>query len=155
MLARRLGPINRERLTRLDAADTDDLEAILRAFIAPAVHRVLLEESGPELARMVWRAFSEPDEEVRQMVVEQFAQVKERFIAALARVLPGLPQDDLYWKFHFTVGAMVHTAGLGHILPIVSGGVCRIDDADEIIDRLVSFTAAGLRSTATRPGERE
>ena len=151
VLTRRLQPINEERLRDLAACEPGDLTEILRAFIQPAMSRIATEAWGADFSRLVWRAFSEPDEEVRNMVFQQFKLVKERFVAALTEALPGLEPPDLYWNFHFMVGSMVHTAGLGHLVPRLSEGACSNQDISEITERLVQFAAAGMRTTA---GER-
>jgi len=148
VLSRRLGPINEERLRELELCAPGDLTQILRAFILPAMSRIAKEPWGADFSRLVWRAFSEPDEEVRDMVFLQFKIVKERFVTALTEALPELDLEDLYWNFHFMVGSMVHTAGLGHLVPMLSEGACPADDISEITERLVRFAAAGMRTVS-------
>jgi len=146
VLSRRIAPMNAERLRRLESADATDLTQVVRAFIEPAMRRIGAEPWGADFSRLVWRAFSEPDEEVREMVFQQFKTVKERFVEALTQALPELELPDIFWNFHFMVGSMVHTAGLGHVMPLLSDGLCSSDDFDEITDRLVRFASAGMQT---------
>jgi len=61
-------------------------------------------------------------------------------------VLPETPEAEIMWRIHFTIGAMVHTWTNHFDLELRSGGVCNITNEKEIIDRIVSFCAAGIRA---------
>ena len=129
VLARRLRPLNRERLERLAECDpglpqAPELEDVVRAFVAPVRRMIQKERGGHAFARFVLRAFSEPDQEIRAAVLAEFSEIARCFTGALARALPDLPAEEVYWRFHFMVGAMVHTAGLGYIAHQISGGLC-------------------------------
>lgn len=155
VLARRVDPVNRERLRRLAGLEAAEgapagppsLEALLEAFLAPAFEAV---EADPELARVGALLFQEPREEARALVAELFGEVVAHFEAALARALPALPADELRDRVSFVVGAMVHQlAGAG--LPALPAPD---REARRRLARLVRFCAAGLRAPAAREGSR-
>ena len=153
VLARRLGPLNAARLELLDKVerehDKPPLEEILRAFIQPALEMMQQERGGHAFARFVSRTFSEPDEEFRDLVMSQFREVVERFSAALQKALPGLPSEEMFWRFHFMVGSMIHTAGMGFLAHRLSDGLCDPNDVDGLVDRLVGFLVGGFQAEAT------
>lgn len=154
VFAVRLGPLNRERLELLDeyeeAAGNEpaEPEVVVRAFVYPVLRMIQRERGGHAFARLVGQAFSEPGEGIRKILIEQFREVIERFTAALSSALPHLPKDEIFWRFHFMVGAMVHTAGLGSLVHEFSGGLCNPLDIEGVTQRLVGFLGAGMRHTA-------
>ena len=156
VLARRIGPLNRERIARLEQSERDGaspaLDQVVRAFVAPTLEMVRSEAGGPAFARFVVRAFTEPNPALRSMLEEQFREVVARFTAVLARCLPELPAEDVHWRFHFMVGAMVHTVGLGSIAHRYSDGICDPLDVEGVADRLVAFLTGGLRQPPTGEG---
>lgn len=149
VLARRLTPINRQRLALLDralASGTPSTEEIVRAFIAPVLTMVRREPGGHAFARFISRTFSEPDAELRTLILEAFEDVVQRFTTALRMALPHLAEDESYWRFLFMVGAMAHAAGFGFLTQQLSGGVCDPGDAEGVIDRLTAFLVGGLEA---------
>lgn len=144
VFARRVAPVNAERLARLDALEQRGsaaaaVEQVLEALIAPAV---VAAARSPEIAEVAALLHSEPATEVRQLFEEVFGEVRRRFTAALQRCLPALPPAALELRFAFAVGALVHV--LGQRAPV------EIDPA-AAGPELVAFLAAGLRAPASAP----
>jgi len=44
---------------------------------------------------------------------EEFGQLMNRFLDNLGRALPGAAHEDLRWRFHFMVGAMMQLLAFG------------------------------------------
>lgn len=153
VLGRRLNPLNRRRIELLNevenAHSSPAMEDIVRAFVQPTLEMVQRERGGHEFARFVCRTFSEPDESLHDVVLEQFREVVGRFTAAFERALPGLPREELFWRFHFMVGSMIHTAGLGFLAHRMSDGLCNPADLDGLSDQLVRFLSGGLEAEAS------
>ncbi len=158
VFARRLAPLNRDRLEMLDEVErrypvTPPLREVLTAFLEPALRMIQRERGGHEFARFVCRTFSEADDANRTLVLEQFREVAARFHKALGAALPELPAADLFWRFHFMVGSMVHTAGLGYLVHHTSDGLCDPMDVDGAVQRLTDFLEGGFSSPSSVPGE--
>src|SRR5436305_7550725 len=102
VFSRRLAPLNAERLRRLEACEAagGGIEPVLHAFLAPALD-MTREASHGAFGRLMGRAFMEPDNETREILIEQFSEVFHRFTAAFARLLPELPEREIVWRFHF------------------------------------------------------
>jgi AcrR family transcriptional regulator len=153
VFARRLGPLNRERLALLDRceaaerAGAPDLEAVLTAFIAPSL-RVSRDPArgGAVFMHLLGRIHAETDARLRLAFGQPFRDLGHRFIAALNRALPHLTPPELFWRFHFTIGAMSHTMAASYRLTEQSCGHHRHADIEEAIRHLVAFVAAGLRA---------
>lgn len=149
LLRRRIAPMNEERLGRLEAIEERanggplPLEPVLRAFIEPAF-RFRSEMNGQDnLGRLIGRLYSEPEEVLDSTLREVFEDVASRFRGAFARALPDLSARDVDWRFQFIVGAVVHTL-LGRREHYESNPE-EIPE-NEIMERLVDFAAAGLRT---------
>lgn len=153
VLARRLSPLNERRIELLDRVEGEGsapaVEDIVRAFVQPTLEMVQRERGGHAFARFVCRTFSEPDETFHDIILDQFRGIVTRFSTALARALPDLPREELFWRFHFMVGSMVHTAGLGFLAHRLSNGLCNPADLDGLTTRLVGFLSGGLQAEAS------
>lgn len=155
VFARRLAPINAERLALLDAAEARaadralNPEEILEAFLVPAIRR-LRTEGGPCFLRLAGRIYTEPGEHWKP-VAAQFDEVKTRFVEALGEALPHLSRNDLFWRMHFVVGVLCHTLADHHRLELLSDGRCDPDDVESLVSQLVPFCAAGLRAATPTP----
>ena len=150
VFSRRIKPLNQERLRLLEACDldaADGVEQVLHAFLAPVL-RMSAEtpEGAKDFAQLMGRAFTEPGEEVRQVLTEEFREMVDRFLAAYGRLLPHLSETERIWRFHFVAGAMAHIIGCGQLLQKYSGLDC--SNPDEALPILISFLAAGLRAPA-------
>lgn len=147
VLARRTEPLNRERLQILESFEVEagnrpvPLELILHALFAPPI-KLCLEH--PNFMRLAGRMLSEPDKELRRVFVSQFQEVFLRFKTALGRALPDLPENELLWRMHFLVGAMIHTYTNYVVLESLSGGLCVLTDDEKVVERLINFCVAGL-----------
>lgn len=154
VFARRLAPLNRERLRLLDDLEAQaggtgpDLEAVIHAFLAP-VRRLDDEGSNRHVVvSLLGQAITQPDEKIRRLFVSQFTEVGRRFLAALARAVPHLPPEEMFWRLMFMVGAMVHTMTVSQHLEEFSGGLCRSADISSLVTHLVPFVTAGMRAPA-------
>ncbi len=153
VFARRLIPINEERLRLLDrveaAGGNPSLEEALRAFFVPEVRMWI---DSPRFARLAGRLQYEPDAMLHRFFLAQFEEVIRRFDVAITRAVPEVSREELFWRMGFLIGAMDHTWACPY-LEGATGGICKIEDPYEVLDRLIAFGAAGLRAPV--PGGRE
>jgi hypothetical protein len=83
---------------------------------------------------------------------DRFPELVARFRALLIRILPDAPVHELWWGMHFVVGAMINTWTGMEVMERLSAGEAVYDGEDEMIRRLVRFSAAGLRSASREGG---
>jgi AcrR family transcriptional regulator len=152
VFGRRLGPLNQERLRLLDecearaGAGPPALEGVVDAFIAPTLRlRAEPEQGGENLCLLMGQLFSESNK-WRQIIFAEFGEAMHRFPAAFRRALPHLPEPELLWRLHFTIGAMVHTLRASGLLVHLSQGQCNPADVEDTLRRLRAFVVAGLRA---------
>lgn len=152
---RRLEPLNNERLELLDALEVAaagspiELEAILDAWVMPAL-RMGQSPEGKRFKRLLGRIYSEPGDSLQTLLRELFGEILQRFSAAIGRTLPELSSEELMWRVHFMLGAMIHTVADQPSIRAFSGGLCDPSDIEGVRRRLIDFVSAGLRSPMGR-----
>jgi len=142
---RRLGEVNRRRLALLNGAGRGRLtpEQILHAFISPTFE---LMKEAPHFMQLMGRFQAEPDSHVHDFVTSRCREVAEQFRRALTAALPGVPVEDLFWRMHFVMGALVHTWTCHRDIERISEGRCSMKDEESVTRKLIEFGAAGLRA---------
>lgn len=160
-LRRRVAPVNRRRLARLDELEAapapPSLEPVIEAFLGPAVEQFEAMRGRGEGAfarHVLARLYTDPPEVVARLKAELFGEVNERFTAALARALPAVDRERIAFLLQLAIGTMVHVIG-GQVeeplLDAIAGadrGPRPMTAADPLLAELVCYVAAGLRASA-------
>lgn len=162
IIERFVDPVNRQRLEALDALEQQadgeavDLEALLRAFLAPAFTRWSDKgEEGTRFMRLAGRLHAETDEHLRMIFLGHFEEVVRRYRTAFRRALPQLDDREVELRTHFLVGAMAHTLLWSQNMPGPPFGRRKSIPPDEALEGLVRFAAAGLAVPGTSRGQEE
>jgi AcrR family transcriptional regulator len=145
---RRLAPLDAERVRRLDAAERAraphpaPLEEVLAALVEPML-RIANGADGVGFLRLLGRTYNEPDRELVRMLRRDHGATLERFRAALARALPDLPEEQLFVRFHFALGALAYTLGSDASWQLVVGRR-RPGSWEDVLRDLMPFLVAGF-----------
>lgn len=153
VMIRYITPINDERLARIEALErrwsgkSVPLEEILDAFVRPLATQVRKSELSERLfLKLVGRMFGEQASAMPPAVEEQFKQVVARFVKALSKALSELAVDEILWRMHFVVGAMVHSMAQDEVLQRISQGASGNPTIEATLSRFSRFAVAGLRN---------
>ncbi len=144
VIMRKAGPVNDRRLKLLDQFEAEaapgvpSIEKILVAFVAPAI---LLEKS-PEFVKLMGRIHAEGL--LPEIAQRNFQPMTARFLSALRRAMPEMPEREFLWKAHFAIGAMAH-ALTARPSTIPEAGQ---ESAWSISRLLVAFISGGFRAPA-------
>jgi len=159
-LARRIGPVNEERLRLLEAVEAESgrrrpaVEKALEALIAPALRLSRDKRRGGRMFMMLLgRIFADPGDRLQTLFLEQFKDIGGRFMPVFQRALPKLPPVELMWRIHFVIGVMAHTMTDTQKLRHISQGACDPEDIEGIVGRMVAFLAAGMKAPVPTGGE--
>ncbi|MDB6029609.1 MAG: transcriptional regulator, TetR family [Verrucomicrobiales bacterium] len=147
---RRVVPVNEARLAALASAEAaagkkgPKLEAILEAFIRPAIHCCVGKpEGGTAFSKLFGRCLSEPDPAIEALLQKQFEPLMKRFDAALMKALPHLSRTDIFWCMKFTFGALHHwLLTRDRFVPSWRKDIT----VEAQTQKLISFAAAGCRA---------
>jgi AcrR family transcriptional regulator len=80
------------------------------------------------------------------MFDQHFDPVVLRLIGLLRKALPDIPEEDVFWGYHFVTGSFMHTLSRSGRLDRLSNGLCRSDDLPSIKARMADFMTAGFLS---------
>jgi AcrR family transcriptional regulator len=161
IFSRRAGLLTERRLELLDAARRyggrpPSLESILDAFLRPAFE-VTRGDRNDLFNRLRARVSLERSTTTRKIVSRAFDENDLRFIEELGAALPDLTHEDLHWRFHFLVGAMIYTMSDSGQLEGLSGGKCSSAQTDLALAAMVKTFSALFRSppmVLSRPKKR-
>lgn len=149
---RRLGPLNRARLTNLDHLERPGgavpVEDIVRAFVEPIVALSSHDpKDGLVFMRLLAQTYSEAAQYLHKLFGREHESVVKRYRAALARALPQLSAAELEWRLQFMVGAVNHAVADTAYLRMIggSGGL----ELERAARELIPFITAGLRAPPT------
>ncbi|HEY9713377.1 MAG TPA: TetR/AcrR family transcriptional regulator [Chroococcales cyanobacterium] len=100
-------PVVAEQLRMLSQVDETDLRSVLSAFYLPPLELVKSKgKASATLALFLGRVQTEP-EPIFQIVDEQFADCRRRFIEAFRSSLRSPSEADLQWHFEFMLSLIV------------------------------------------------
>ena len=75
---------------------------------------------------------------------QHFDPVVLRLIDLLKKALPGCPEEDIFWGYHFVTGALMVTLARTGRIDKLSGGLCKSEDFAAVKARMARFMAAGF-----------
>lgn len=159
VMSRYISPVNEERIARLDALERRAagkalaLEEIIEAFVRPFTTQVRRSELSEKLFfKLMGRMFGEQCK-LPQNVEMSFHTVAVRFNKAFSKALPGVPNEEIWWRVHLMAGAMIHTMAHGEMLQRLSSGASGNPTLEQTISRFIRFAAAGVRQDSFTESE--
>lgn len=156
VVRRRAEALNAERFALLaELDDSATIEQVVHAFTAPFLERSM--RGGPgwkNYARIIAQLAASPRWQ-RDIMATEFDPVARVFIDRILRLFPHAREENLYWGFHFLLGAMTITFAETGRVDSLSGGRFRAADLDAIHARMIPFLAAGFRALCEEGVARE
>ncbi|RZT92215.1 TetR family transcriptional regulator [Advenella incenata] len=145
-------PINALRMQALEKLSGDGmltLERIVDALVAPPImHSLQTTGDSRLLVRLLMQARALPQATTNVAIFEQYDAMALLFVESFMKVTPGLNREEAFWRYSFTIGAMMYIISDGdknyHRLNRLSAGLCDTDDPTVIIKQLVAFVVAGF-----------
>jgi AcrR family transcriptional regulator len=140
-------PLTLERARLLRAAGkTPTLEQVLEAFIRPSLEVTTDDHGRSNFTRLRAILSGENSALLEQLVSANFDKSIRTFVNALSMCLPDLSREDVFWRFHFLLGAVYYTAAGPHRIFALSRGLCDPSDPVATADEMIPFLAAGFRA---------
>ena len=147
---RRAGETSGRRIAALEryeaeAGDAVTVEGALHAFLDTDLD--LYREGGEawmNYGGFCARLSNTPEGAV--MMDRHFDPVVLKLVSILKRALPELPEEDVFWGYHFVTGALMNTLARTGRIDRLSGGLCHSDDFQAVKQRMAKFMAAGFHA---------
>ena len=146
---RRAGVTVERRMKALDEYDAatkgkPTVEGALHAFLDTDLDLYIQGDEGWANYGALGALMSNSAEGGAELMNKHFDPVVLRLIELLRKALPGCPDEDLFWGYHFVTGALMLTLGRTGRIDRLSGGLCKSHDFDAIKRRMARFMAAGF-----------
>jgi hypothetical protein len=106
-------------------------------------------KGGRTFQRLIGRTMTEPATFIRTFLAAEYADVVERYKAALFKALPNVPKAEIVWRFHFMLGATSYAIAGTDALELVTDwqvSETETSQAEKLLPRLMSFLLGGLRA---------
>lgn len=155
LLARGVRPLNQHRIFMLDEFEREvgdaplEVEKILDALYRPCFV-FCADKSRMPFLRLLGKSLHEEGPYSIILAEREWNPLVQRFMGACKKSLPELPLDLVYWRFHFAIGSLIHCLSQHESLTVLSQGQCTLKDPEEVIQDLITFTAAGMKAAANR-----
>ncbi len=152
VMTRVLGPIQQERSARLEVLEKKwgskamPLEELVDAMLRPLMVLAKRSEWTDERqGALVGRVLSLPVEQLPEALEESLKEFTGRVLKAMAKCIPHLDKEDLAWRLHFVMGAVVQVLVAPGSLQRLTQGVSGAPGSELLLARLMHFAVAGLR----------
>ncbi len=147
-------PVNLGRLARIDKLEeVGDFcaEDLLRAFLEPMLSQIKGSPLSEKLfCQLMGRVISERPYEFPEKVMGQFREVAARYVPAFIKAEPGLTEEDVFWRIHFSFGVMSNMLTNGELLKKVASGKVGEEQLEKTLSRVIDFCAAGFKQGGTK-----
>ena len=155
VVERHAAPVNERRMMMLDAAEERHGEApvpvreMLEAFLRPMIAHILDGRMSEDLfCKFMGRMMSERGYCLPKSVEPVFQQMSLRFAMAFLKSVPGLTEQEVLWRMHFSFGVLSNTLMHRDTLQQISQGRAGDPGMEVLMDGVLDFTAAGFVSGA-------
>lgn len=155
IFAKRCAAINNERFRLLEACRDGGsrppvLEQILEAYLRPSLALPDGDDGARRFMRLRAALAHEQADLSKDLIAKYFNHVSGTFIGALMKELDHLTARDVFWRFHFLLGAQYFTLANPGRIQMLSEGRCDPSDVERALSELIAFTAAGFRAPACK-----
>jgi AcrR family transcriptional regulator len=154
VIRRRILPLNQERMKRLKQVrenarkkgETPDPKAVLLAFIEPTLLFMEASTGAKNFVTFIGRSFTDPDDTVRRVFLRFIMPIFQLLYETMCDALPHHPKGVIFWRLHFTMGALFHTM---HVCGNINMGpkYPHADiDAKSLINQIIHYVTAGMKA---------
>ncbi|HEV2531112.1 TetR/AcrR family transcriptional regulator [Phenylobacterium sp.] len=148
VFARRAGITSGRRMEALEryeaeAGDNPTVEGALHAFLDTDLD-LYVEGGEPWMNYAAFGARASNTPEGAALMDVYFDPVVLKLVSILKRALPDMPEEDIFWGYHFVTGSLMNTLARTGRIDRLSGGLCKSGDFMAVKRRMARFMAAGF-----------
>ena len=102
--------------------------------------------------RLLGLAYTQGQGHIKRYLNREYGEDFASFSDLLRRSMPELSAEELYWRFHFMLGAVMFTfSGVDTLKAMAEHDVGRLAQTSDVIDLLLPFVAGGMQVPAQLP----
>ncbi len=102
--------------------------------------------------RLLGLAYTQGQGHIKRYLNREYGQEYARFSDLLRCAMPELSAEELFWRFHFMLGAVMFTfSGVDTLKAMAERDVGRLAQTSDVIDLLLPFIAGGMQVPAQLP----
>jgi AcrR family transcriptional regulator len=151
-IIRRLAPLNEIRSAQLEEllensaknGRKPDCRDVLRTFVEPTLRLRQTGADAENFIALIGRTLAEPRGVAMNIFMHHMAPLMQRISQALALSLPGLSQQDIFWRLHFTIGSLSHIMRCHERHSIVPDHVNIDLPVEQVVEAFLDFATAGM-----------
>ncbi|MER2493935.1 TetR/AcrR family transcriptional regulator [Catenovulum sediminis] len=138
-------PLLHQNLNQI-APQKNEIEPVLQAFIKPLFELNKLGKQSPRnFMIMIGRGYSETQGHLRKYIVSEYGETVLLITHKFANALPNISAQELFWRLHFALGALVFVMSSSSALEeIAEADYAESATTEKIVNKIVPFLAAGL-----------
>jgi hypothetical protein len=141
-------PALAEQLHQLQNSGTDKVrtEDVLACVMPPLIALRQVRADGPVIyLRLLGYAYSEIQGHLRKFTMNNYGEIMHEFFQMIQQANPSVCPNTLFWRLHFSLGAMLFAQTSGQALrEIAAADFGEETQAEESLLKLLPFVAAGI-----------
>lgn len=154
VILRRLRPLNELRLDQLEAVlegaaktgEPPSCREVLRSFVEPTLRLRQQESSTEHFISLIGRTLADPKGFAMQVFRREMQPLMKRLFQALKLSLPGISQQELFWRVHFAIGSLSHLMRCHERHAMIPAEVSIEMPVEELIEVFLDFTVSGMEA---------
>lgn len=141
-------PALAEQLHQLQnsGASTVRTDDVLACVMLPLIALRQVRADGPVIyLRLLGYAYSEIQGHLRKFIMTHYGEIMHEFFQMIQQANPSVCPNTLFWRLHFSLGAMLFAQTSGQALrEIAAADFGEETQAEESLLKLLPFVAAGI-----------
>jgi hypothetical protein len=141
-------PALAEQLHQLQNSGMDKVrtEDVLACVMPPLIALRQVRADGPVIyLRLLGYAYSEIQGHLRKFTMNNYGEIMHEFFQMIQQANPSVCPNTLFWRLHFSLGAMLFAQTSGQALrEIAAADFGEETQAEESLLKLLPFVAAGI-----------
>lgn len=124
----------------------NNLPDILAVFVKPLLELNNVQRNGTRtFLQLLGRGYTDVQGHLRWFINHHYGRTLDKFVLLVQQSCPHLPQSELFWRLHFSLGSIVFTMASNEALAEIA-----LADFDEAVDiegvicRLIPYLSAGI-----------
>lgn len=129
------------------------LQQVFSAFTRPLLELNGVRSRGTAMfLLLLGRGYTDVQGHLRWYFVTQYGEALQRFVELVQTAYPELPNSEIFWRLHFTLGTVVFAMASSEALIDISRADFEEEvSVEELIQRIIPYIAAGVAAPLPQP----